>query len=73
MLNRNKHFALYPELQLTGILNEGGAGQLKRLEGHYQVYCYGPFSVLNKDKGAWYYKPLFVRYLSACVVHEADA
>lgn len=73
MLNKSKHFALYSEVRLTKILNEGAAGQLKRLEGHYQVSCYGPFSVLNKNKGAWYFKPLsFVRYLSACVVHEAD-
>ena len=71
--NKSKHFALYPELWLTGIQNEGGAGQLKRLETHCRASCYGTFSLLNKDKGTWYYKPLpFVRYLSACLVHKPD-
>lgn len=49
--NKSKHFALYPELWLTGIQNEGGAGQLKRLEGHCHVSFYGTFSPLNKGKG----------------------
>lgn len=67
--NKSKHFALYPELWLTGIQNEGGAGCLKRLEGHCHMSFYGTFSLLNKGKGMQYYKPLtFVRYLSACCI-----
>lgn len=71
--NQSKRFALYTELWLTGIQNEGGAGQLERLEGHCHPFCYGTFSLFHKDKGIWYYKPLpFARYVSACLVRKAD-